>query len=257
MPRAPLHDQGVTLLVVVSGTTSAGVTPLSSLVRAHAPVLNPPSASVVSLDSGSVQVAISPCWEEDLPDVVSAHPSLRAWTPTPAALEVRLPVSSLTTSAFPSFGLGRRSTLYRTATSVRRAFRGCSHSLMCRPAGVLATQIAPTDTATPYGSRDFSIRASRGLLPPHAPDMLAVRIGQLTAEDFHLIRCAALSAAPRTLRFTCTGEPDSVAHEYNEPRSPVSGASGCWAVLLASLESKRWPRLCAKPVYKIQSHDNG
>src|SRR5438093_713389 len=29
--------------------------------------------------------------------------------------------------------------------------------------------------------------------------MLAVRIGQLTAEDFHLIRCAALSAAPRTL----------------------------------------------------------
>ena len=33
---------------------------------------------------------------------------------------------------------------------------------------------------TPYGSRDFSIRASHGLLPPHAPDMLAVRIGQLT-----------------------------------------------------------------------------
>jgi len=151
VPRAPLHDQGVTLLVVVSGTTSAGVTPLSSLVRAHAPVLNPPSASVVSLDSGSVQVAISPCWEEDLPDVVSAHPSLRAWPPTPAALEVRLPVSSPKTSAFPSFGPGRRSTMYRTATSVRRAFRGCSHSLMFRPAGVLATQIAPTATASTVG----------------------------------------------------------------------------------------------------------
>src|SRR5215475_4624213 len=108
VPRAPLHDQGVTLLVVVSGTTSAGVTPLSSLVRAHAPVLNPPSASVVSLDSGSVQVAISPCWEEDLPDVVSAHPSLRAWPPTPAARGVHLPVSSSTTSAFPSCGPGRR-----------------------------------------------------------------------------------------------------------------------------------------------------
>jgi hypothetical protein len=59
-------------------------------------------------------------------------------------------------------------------------FRGCSHSLMFRPIGLLATQIAPTDTAVPYGSRDFYVRASRGLLPSHAPDMLTVRIGQLT-----------------------------------------------------------------------------
>ena len=59
-------------------------------------------------------------------------------------------------------------------------FRGCSHSLMCRPIGVLATQSAPTDTAVPYGSRAFYVRASRGLLPSHAPDMLTVRIGQLT-----------------------------------------------------------------------------
>ncbi len=33
---------------------------------------------------------------------------------------------------------------------------------------------------TPCGSRGFSIRASHGLLPPRAPDMLTVRIGQLT-----------------------------------------------------------------------------
>jgi hypothetical protein len=92
------------------GTTSAGVTPPSSLLRTHAPVLNPPRASVRPSDTRSVQVAVSPCWEEDLPDVISAHPSLRAWTPTPAALEVRLPVSSPKTSAFPSFGPGRRST---------------------------------------------------------------------------------------------------------------------------------------------------
>jgi hypothetical protein len=59
-------------------------------------------------------------------------------------------------------------------------FRGCSHSLMFRPIGLLATQIAPTAMAVPYGSRDFSVRASRGLLPSHAPDMLTVRIGQLT-----------------------------------------------------------------------------
>ena len=55
-----------------------------------------------------MQVAVSPCWEEDVPDVISAHLSLRAWTPTPVALEVLVPVSSLKTSAFPSFGPGRR-----------------------------------------------------------------------------------------------------------------------------------------------------
>src|SRR5712691_5958320 len=34
----------------------------------------------------------------------------------------------------------------RAATSARRPFRGCSHSLMCRPAGVLTTPVAPTAT---------------------------------------------------------------------------------------------------------------
>jgi hypothetical protein len=72
---------------------------------------------------------------------------------------------------------------------------------MFRPAGVLTTPVAPTATAhTAWQPWFFYVRASRGSLPPHAPDMLAVRIGQLTAEDFHLIRCAALSAAPRTPR---------------------------------------------------------
>jgi len=145
-----------------------------------------------------VQVAVSPCWEKDLPDVISAYLSLRAWTPTPAARGVHLPVSSSTTSAFPSFGPGRRS-----AKPVQRFQYGalfeatvislCSGPQVCSPPRSLLPIRCP-----PYGSRDFSIRASRGLLPSHAPDMLAVRIGQLTAEDFHLIRYAALSAAPRT-----------------------------------------------------------
>ncbi|HXU36398.1 MAG TPA: hypothetical protein VN937_08540, partial [Blastocatellia bacterium] len=38
-------------------------------------------------------------------------------------------------------------------------------------------------------------RAPQGSLPHLASDMLAVRIGQLTAGDFHPIRFAALSAA--------------------------------------------------------------
>ena len=110
MPRAPLPEPGVTSLVVVSETTSTGVTLLSSLLRAHAPVLTPPSASEVSSHSGSVPAAVSPGGEADLPDVGSAHLSLRAWPPTPAALEVPVPVSSPTPAAVPACGPGRRST---------------------------------------------------------------------------------------------------------------------------------------------------
>ena len=154
--------------------TSAGVPLPSSLLRAHASVLNPPFAYGFPLDNGSMQVAVSPCWAEDLPDVISAHPSLRAWTPTPAARVVHVPVSSHTTSAFPSFGPGRRS-----AQPVQRFQYGalfeaavissCSGPQVCSPPRSLLP-IRPT----PYGSRDFSIRASRGLFPPHAPDMLTV-----------------------------------------------------------------------------------
>ena len=68
----------------------------------------------------------------------STHLSLRAWTSTPAAREVHLPVTSSTTSAFPAFGPGRRS-----ATSVQRLQYGaffeaavihsCSGPQVCSP----------------------------------------------------------------------------------------------------------------------------
>lgn len=109
-PRAPSRAQGVTSHAVASRTTSAGVTPPSSLPQAHAPILNPPAASVLPLHSRSSPVAVSPGWDEDLPDVSSANLSLRAWTPTPAALVVHSPVSSHQTTAFPTLGPGRRRT---------------------------------------------------------------------------------------------------------------------------------------------------
>jgi hypothetical protein len=74
--------------------------------------------------------------------------------------------------------------------------RGCRHSFMFRPPSLLATQVAPTDTKSPYGRRGVYFRTSVSLLPPSPSDMLTVRIGQLTVEDFHLIRLAALSAVP-------------------------------------------------------------
>ena len=145
---------GVTSLAVISWTPSADVTLPSSLLRAHAPILNPPRASVLPSNTRSLQVAVSPCWEEDLPGVHSANLSLRAWTPTPAALVVHLPVSSHKTTAFATLGTARRQATPVQQLQYGALFRGCNHSLMFRPADLLATQVAPTavpcDTRQPW-----------------------------------------------------------------------------------------------------------
>jgi hypothetical protein len=89
-------------------TSSEGITPPSSLILAHAPDQNHLAASDLTLHSKSLQVVASPCWEMAFPDVISANLSLRARTPTPAALVVHSPVSSHKTSAFPEMSSGRR-----------------------------------------------------------------------------------------------------------------------------------------------------
>lgn len=56
-----------------------------------------------------------------------------------------MPVSSHRTTAFPRSCFGRRlACIHTIATSVWGKFRSCSHSLMFKPADLLATQIAPT-----------------------------------------------------------------------------------------------------------------
>ena len=55
-------------------------------------------------------VAVSPCWIQALPGVISANLSSDPWTLTTVADRVRLPVSSPITSAFPkSTGLDHMS----------------------------------------------------------------------------------------------------------------------------------------------------
>ena len=93
----------------------------------------------------SSQVAVSPCLKWNLPDVISTYLSPRAWIPTPDALKLHSSVTSLETSAFPETPTGRRYSIPRTiAISLRNTFRGCNHSITFRPAGLLATHIAPT-----------------------------------------------------------------------------------------------------------------
>ena len=68
----------------------------------------PPPGFGIASRRWSLQVAASPCWAQALPDVISADPSSRVWTPTPAAPRVLLPVASPRTLAFPALGPGRR-----------------------------------------------------------------------------------------------------------------------------------------------------
>ena len=111
---------------------------------------------------------------------------------------VHLPVSSSTSSAFPR-------TLSRSASRVNPSkrfhdgspFRDCSHFVMFRPSGLLASPIVPTAAAyLPQGSRGFYVRAEHASLPPHASDMLTTRPGNWWCGDLHPTRFSALSAAP-------------------------------------------------------------
>jgi len=128
-----------------SRVSSKGVTPSSSLLRTHAPILNPPAAYGQSLGR---QVCAG-CHQPLLglaPSQRYLHESFpRCLDPYPGA-----PRGALT-RFFPQ-GIGLPHFLTGSARhkipdndfSPGIEFRGCSHSLMFRPPGLLATQIVPT-----------------------------------------------------------------------------------------------------------------
>jgi hypothetical protein len=82
MPRAPLPVTSVTPDRMASSTTSKGVTPSSSLLRAHAPNQFPTSWSAL-ISRGPCRLLRALCWEPILPDVISANLSSDAWPSTP------------------------------------------------------------------------------------------------------------------------------------------------------------------------------
>src|SRR5438876_1675345 len=125
--------------------------------------------------AGCTQSLLPP---RELPDVISENLSLDAGSRTPAVHRVLSPVSSTMSSAFPKERMGRLPVCFvpRITTSRRSVFRGCRYSLMFRPPSLLSPQIVPTAAILLQGSRGFYVRAYRALLPPHAPDMITVRI---------------------------------------------------------------------------------
>ena len=138
-----------------------------------------------------------------LPDVISADLSPRVWTPTPAAPGVHSPVSSPGTLASPAFEPGRRLAIPQQLLQLGSRFRSCSHSLMFRPANLLATLVAPTRHLSVSGSRGFYFRPYHGWLPaPCSGYASRPNPGYWRQRDFHPSKSAALSAAPQTATAT-------------------------------------------------------
>jgi hypothetical protein len=148
-------------------TTSEGMTPPSSLLRAHAPH-HPPLADFVALYRESLQVVTSPCWTMVVPDVISACLSLDAWTPTPAAWWVHLPLTSPPPSAFPqSLWVGAS----QTPLSDFRAgvISGLQSFADVQASRFAATQVAPTaGFFSPWAAVAFTSEQNTGrYLPVH------------------------------------------------------------------------------------------
>src|ERR1700674_2914816 len=116
----------------VSAISSEGVTPRSSLLRAHVPL---PLGSLLlrhlASFEESLQVVRSPCCPRELPDVISENLSLDAGSPTPAVHRVLSPVSSTVSSAFPTAKVGRLSaSVPANYDFSQETSRGCRYSLM-------------------------------------------------------------------------------------------------------------------------------
>jgi len=208
--RVPLPDFGVTSIGETYPASSEDITPPSSLIRTHAPI---PFGSPL-LRRCLVGGVFAGCYQPLLPPGSSRRYLCQSFSrcldPYHDGLQVAF------TCCFPcNIGLPQKS--YGSAcreTPLKRLrsggdFRGCSHFFMFRPPDLLATLVAPTSTVSCGADGDFYVRARHALLPPHAPDMLAVRNRQLTARGLSprqtrsLVGRSALSS-PTTCRFIPT-----------------------------------------------------
>ena len=143
----------------------------------------------------SLQVVTSPCCPRQLPDVISNSLFLDAGSPTPA-----VPPCACTCFFHGVIGLPQRRVgrlpafLPRMTTSRGPIFEDadiplCSGLQVCSPPG----SFLPL-RKLPQSSWGFYVRAERASLPPHAPDILTVRIqaidgtGTFTLPDFQPCR---------------------------------------------------------------------
>jgi hypothetical protein len=162
----------------VHSASCEDITPRSLLLRTHSPI--PDGSSILRPWPRTRSL----CRLLPVPAASGIFPtlSLRIFPRMPSPLprrsrEVPLPVSSSASSAFPNRGMGRLPATTREHDFSRKRFSKLQTFLY-----VQASEFARLPDRSyrcailTQGSRDFYIRAYRASLPPHVPDMLAVRI---------------------------------------------------------------------------------
>jgi hypothetical protein len=131
--------------------------------------------SALTLYRQSLQVAVSPCWQMALPDIISANLSPDAWPPTPAVPRSAHACFFLLVIGLPQIGNGSafryfpRTRLSADTISKLQAF------LYVQASGFAHLPGRSYRSGFPLGSRGLYVRAYRALLPPHASDMLTAR----------------------------------------------------------------------------------
>jgi len=199
-PRAPWHVPGVTSHVMVSGTMSVGITPPSSLIRTHAPVLNPPRASVTPRSLGLCRLLSAPAGRRTFPVlslrlflcVLGPLPRLLLWCLCPF-----LPTGQRPSRREDPVGAWQKPVQQlQYGTFIEAAvICSCSGPQMCSPPWLLLPQCL-----TAPSSCGFYIHASFGLLPFRTVDMLTVRFGQLTVEGLTPSKIRSLSGCSPNAR---------------------------------------------------------
>jgi hypothetical protein len=132
---------------------SAGITPPSSLLRAHAPDRHPPVGFGCPYSSRSLQVVPSPCCIAALPDVISAILARSSGSVPRHGSAVHSSVSSRRASASPKGQRTRPVRFSRNAVLCGGQFRGCNHSLMFRLPDSLGSPTAHTVQLSPSSIR--------------------------------------------------------------------------------------------------------
>ena len=159
-----------------SSSASAGITPLSSLLLAHAPIPNPLLGSASALPSSLCRLLPAPAGSGTFPTL-----SLRVfpWMLGPVSRRLRKCMCSFLPSAHRPSPTGTKvgsTANIHTATSVWPSVSGRQSFLYvqaskfaCHPGRSYLNRLL-----TLLGSRDVYFRAERMSLPSYASDMLAV-----------------------------------------------------------------------------------
>jgi hypothetical protein len=171
------------LVRAASHTTCEGITPRSSLLRAHASDRLPLPAFGTSLYEESLQVVVSPCWRAALPDFIPVH-RMQAPGPLPRrALPVRVLDASRKISAAraqigrSALGSSLPCNFYRGYLSRLQSFDHLQAPTLARPAGCTH----PRQRGWPGRLH----HAELGWLPAPSCGIATCPIEQVTRPDLH------------------------------------------------------------------------